>query len=259
MAAMLLHYLVLEHIVSLKHVHVAAWCDNTPTVSWTNKLSSSRSRVAGRLVRALAMRIHVNEASPLVSVSIAGTDNKMADMASRTFSRHSAQRNTFDTSDIDFLHLFAATFPIQTDSWRVFRLSDKLISKVCSELRGEASTLGSWRRITAKGSAIGAIGGTSSNPSMVWTPCLPRCQQTNESNSLAPSLSGSGTATTAMELASELLPYKLRYVPSARASRWTDGPILPTVARANIGYKSNDKSKGTDDRTPPHNTSSPSP
>jgi hypothetical protein len=143
MAAMLIHYLVLEHVVSLKHVHVAAWCDNTPTVSWTNKLSSSRSRVAGRLVRALAMRIHVNEASPLVSVSIAGTDNKMADMASRTFSRHSAQRDTFDTSDIEFLHLFAATFPIQNDSWRVFRLSDKLTSKVCSELRGEASTLGS--------------------------------------------------------------------------------------------------------------------
>jgi hypothetical protein len=37
MAGMLIHYLVLEHLVSLKHVHVAAWCDNTPKVSWTNK------------------------------------------------------------------------------------------------------------------------------------------------------------------------------------------------------------------------------
>jgi hypothetical protein len=49
MAGMLAHYLELEHLVALKHVHVAAWCDNTPTVSWTNKLSSSRSQVAGRL------------------------------------------------------------------------------------------------------------------------------------------------------------------------------------------------------------------
>jgi hypothetical protein len=72
MAGMLAHYLVLEHLISLRHVHVAAWCDNTPTVSWTNKLSSSRSRVAGRLVWALAMRIHANEASPLISVSIVG-------------------------------------------------------------------------------------------------------------------------------------------------------------------------------------------
>jgi hypothetical protein len=49
MAGMLLHFLVLEHLVKLKHVHVATWCDNTPTVSWTNKLSSSCSAIAGRL------------------------------------------------------------------------------------------------------------------------------------------------------------------------------------------------------------------
>jgi hypothetical protein len=57
MAGMVLHYLVLEHLVDLRHVHVAAWCNNTPTVSWTNKLSSSKSPTAGRLTRALAMRI----------------------------------------------------------------------------------------------------------------------------------------------------------------------------------------------------------
>jgi hypothetical protein len=34
MAAMLVHYLVLEHLIDLRHVHVAAWYDNTPTVSW---------------------------------------------------------------------------------------------------------------------------------------------------------------------------------------------------------------------------------
>jgi hypothetical protein len=81
MAGMLAHYLVLEHLVSLHHVHVAAWCDKTSTVSWTNKLSSSRSWVMGQLMRALTLRIHANEASPLISVSIAGVDNKMADMA----------------------------------------------------------------------------------------------------------------------------------------------------------------------------------
>jgi hypothetical protein len=254
MAAMLAHYLVLEHIVCLKHVHVAAWCDNTPTVSWTNKLSSSRSRVASRLVRALAMRIHVNEASPLVSVSIAGTDNKMADMASRTFSHQSVSQDTFHYTDHDFLHLFASTFPLQNDSWRVFRLSNKLISRICSELKGEASTLGSWRRITESGSAIGHIGKTSSSPSLVWTPCSPQCQQTSELNSSPHSLSGSGTATTAKELESGLLPYRSRYVPSERLSRWTDGPTLPTDARASIGCNSNAKLKDTDDKTLPPNT-----
>jgi hypothetical protein len=49
MAGMVIQYLVLEHLACLRHVHVAPWCDNTPTVSWTNKLSSSRSMVASRL------------------------------------------------------------------------------------------------------------------------------------------------------------------------------------------------------------------
>jgi hypothetical protein len=259
MAGMLAHYLVLEHLVSLRHVHVAAWCDNTPTVSWTNKLSSSRSRVAGRLVRALALRIHANEASPLISVSIAGVDNKMADMASRTFSRHSAAPNTFTITDEEFLQSFSASFPLQGDSWRVFRLSNKLLSRICCELRGEASTLGSWRRITASGSAIGAIGDDSSNPSLVWTPCSPQSQQMSASNSSPHSLSGSGMATTAAAIASELAPFRSRYVPLARPSKWTDAPTLPTEAKANIGYQLNDKLKATDDKTPPPNTSSPSP
>jgi hypothetical protein len=259
MAGMLLHFLVLEHVVALRHVHVAAWCDNTPTVSWTNKLSSSRSSVAGRLTRALALRIHANKASPLVSISIAGIKNTMADTASRTFSRHSANSNTFHISDKDFLQSFAASFPLQHDSWRVFRLSNKLASRVFSELRGETSTLGSWRRITESGSAIGDIGATSSTHSLVWTPCSPRCQRPSESNFSPHSLSGSGTVIAATELASELQPFKSRYVPSARPSRWTEGPTLPTAVKAGIGSLSNDSLRPTDDRTLPPNTNLQSP
>jgi hypothetical protein len=32
MAGMVLHYLVLEHLTRPRHIHIAAWCDNTPTV-----------------------------------------------------------------------------------------------------------------------------------------------------------------------------------------------------------------------------------
>ena len=55
MAGRLLHYLVLEQLAPLHHVHVTTWCDNTPTVSWMNKLSASRSPITGRLTRALVM------------------------------------------------------------------------------------------------------------------------------------------------------------------------------------------------------------
>jgi hypothetical protein len=235
MAGMVLHYLVLEHLVALKHVHVAAWCDNTPTVSWTNKLSSSKSAVAGRLARALAMRIHANEASPLISVSIAGVKNRMADVASRTFSRHSVAANTFAISDTEFLQFFSDTFPLQNDSWSIFRMSDKLSLWIFSELRGTTSTLGSWLRITTRGSAIGRIGRSTSVPSVEWTPCSPMCQTPSESTSFLVSLSGSGEVTTGRAIKSELAPFKSRFVPSARPSNWMDSQIPPTAAKGNTG------------------------
>ena len=85
MAGLLAEFLVLEHLAPLRFAHAAAWCDNTPTVSWANKMSSSKSMVAARLVRALAIRLHTNQASPLITWSIAGVRNVMADTASRVF------------------------------------------------------------------------------------------------------------------------------------------------------------------------------
>jgi hypothetical protein len=51
-----------------------------------------------------------NDASPLISVSIAGAINTMANMASRTFSRNSATAGTFNISDAKFLQSFATFF-----------------------------------------------------------------------------------------------------------------------------------------------------
>ena len=112
MAGMLLLYLVLEHLAPLQHIHVAAWCDNTPTMSWTNKLSASKSPIAGCLTQALAMCIHVNKASPLTSHSKAGINNQMADVASQTFHHNTASNQTFAIHDDNFLHLFNSTFPL---------------------------------------------------------------------------------------------------------------------------------------------------
>ena len=235
MAGMVLHYVVLEHLVDLRHVHVAAWCDNTPTVSWTNKLSSSKSTTAGRLTRALAMRIHANHASPLVSVSIAGVQNVMADVASRTFSRHTVSDSTFKISDSEFLQMFASKFPLQDTSWNIFRLSNKLSSRVFSELRGQTSTLGSWLRLTTKGSAIGRIGKPTSNRSITWTPCSPTSQSPHASISSSASLAESAVAITGMDVKSALAPYRSRYVPSARPSNWRDCPTQPTAVKDGTG------------------------
>ena len=168
---MLLHYISLEHLVPLWHVHITAWCDNTPTVSWTNKLSVSRSPIAGHLTHALAMRIHVNEASLLTSLSIAGVNNTMADTASCTFHRNTATDHTFVISDTEILLTFNSSFPLQNCSWQGFHLNNKIASCVFSELKGKASMLASWWCLTWKGSAVDTIGNNSSNLSVTWTPC----------------------------------------------------------------------------------------
>lgn len=121
MAGLLGQFLVLEHIAPMQFAHAAAWCDNTPTVSWANKLSSSKSMVAARLVRALAMRLHTNQASPLYTWSIAGVLNIMADTASRIFNKRHAAGETFAVSDAAFLHMFNSKFPHpQANSWKLF-------------------------------------------------------------------------------------------------------------------------------------------
>ena len=56
------------------------------------------------------MRIHVNEASPLISVSIAGIDNRMADMSSRTFSRQLRQGPYLSNLRCSFLTIVCHCF-----------------------------------------------------------------------------------------------------------------------------------------------------
>jgi hypothetical protein len=163
----------------------------------------------------------------------------MADVASRTFNKSSASDKTFQFSDAEFLQFFSTTFPLQENSWSVFRLSTKLTSQIFSELRGKTSTLGSWLRITQTGSAIGRFGPPTSPLSLEWTPCSPVCQTPPVSNSSLASLTGSGGVTTGMALKSELAPFKSRYEPSARHSNWTDNKTPPIEAKESIGLKYN--------------------
>ena len=232
MAGLLLQYLVLELLVSLLHEHVAAWCDNTSTVSWARRMTSSRSTIGHRLVRALMMRINVNQASPLVTVSIQGCRNDMADVASRSFGQGSTTSSTnFDQSNLSFLQSFNSQFPLeQNASWRLFRISSKLSSLLFSELRGLPQSMDSWRRLTRKGNAIGTLGSNSAS-TITWTPSsdpeiqqppLTPCKPLQHSSDVEASAEGGKLA---------LSLFKSRYVPSARNSNWTQNrtPVTKTA------------------------------
>jgi hypothetical protein len=216
MAGLLLQHLALEQLVPLKHEHVAAWCDNTSAVSWAQRMTSSKSRIGHRLVRALMMRIN-----PLVTVSIQGFRNAMADVASRSFGPGSKTLSTtFDTPNLSFLQSFNAEFPLeQNASWQLFRLSSKLSSLVFSELQTQPQSMDSWRRPTRKGNVIG-VPGPNFASTVTWTPSSEMLTQQPPSTPCRPLLNSSDVEASAEGGKLALKLFKSRHVPSAHALNW---------------------------------------
>ena len=89
------------------HKNIAQFCNNTPTVSWSIKLTASKSSTAGHLLRALALRQHIHRSSPLLATSIAGENNIMVDIASCSF-----QWSQFTKSNFKFITIFNDMFPL---------------------------------------------------------------------------------------------------------------------------------------------------
>jgi hypothetical protein len=254
MAGLLLQCLVLEMLVPLKHEHVAAWCDNTSTVSWARRMTSSRSRIGHRLVRALMMRINVNEASPLVTVLIQGCRNDMGDVVSRSFGpAGKALAVTFDSSNPSFLNSFNSQFPLDQDDKE---LSTKVSSLVCSELQGEPQSMDSWRRLTRKGNPIGRPGPNGASI-ITWTPSSAPTTPPQPPQPCRPSLHVSDREASAEGGKLALKLFKSRHVPLARTSNWTLGPTRATATaqRPSTGRPSNNKWKAAAARTPSHKPS----
>ena len=158
MAGILLQWLVLEHIspITLQHRNPLIFCDNTSAVAWTHKFSTTTSTVAAHLLMALALRQHVHRSSPLLVASIAGVDNDIADVPSRSF-----HDSTFTNSQKTFCQSFSNMFPLkQNHSWKEYRLPKRLSSRVTSLLLGKQSTLASWTQIPKQGKNTGSIGET---------------------------------------------------------------------------------------------------
>jgi hypothetical protein len=238
MAGLLLQYLVLELLVDLRHEHVAAWCDNTSTVSWARRMTSSRSRIGHRLVRALMMRLNVNESSPLVTVSIQGSRNDMADVASRSFGPSSSDSSaTFATSHLSFLTSFNSQFPLEQEtSWQLFHLSSKLSSLVFSELRGQPQPMDSWRRLTRKGNVTGVPGPNGANV-LTWTPSSATATLPPPSLPCRPLLNSSAEEASAEGSKLALKLFRSRFVPSARTSSWLQNQTraIKTATPPSIG------------------------
>ena len=250
LTGILLQWLVLEHIVdpvTLRDASVSIWCDNLPAVAWMYKFRTSTSPIAARILRALAVRLHENRAALMSVEHISGIYNKMADVASR---RHTTDPKSFLTE-------FSAIFPPpQNASWTLFRLSNKVTSKVSSELLNQQSSLESWRRLPTKEYAFGQLGKSSSGT--IFHPLTKNSVHClNQNESMCWSVSHNMCDPEAFRDENNMFVRKLskyRCGPSQRASNWTENKVRWLQRKENIIRKSANLLKGTRDPTQPHNS-----
>ena len=227
MAGHFIEFVLLDGLLNLKHKHTAIWCDNSSTVSWASKMSSSNSTIGQQLTRALALRYTTTQCSPLAPLPIAGEHNKMADLASRSF-KHTGATGNYALDDHAFLTKFNSDFPLtQGRSWLLLRPSTKLSSLVFAVLRGKHVPAGPWTRLPKHVCDIGLIGKTSAN-TVEWTPSSPSLTTRLELTTSATTLLGLEKGMLDVDIKSALAPFRTRFAPSERPSSWLASTTPPT-------------------------------
>jgi hypothetical protein len=227
MAGLVLHFLVLERLTKMFRIHTEIYSDNTPTVSWSTKMAAKATTpIAGRLIRALALRQRVVESALPAVKHWPGTLNTHADVASRSFQvfEHGPLKGTPSVSDSDFLTSFAFTFPLppQKTLWQLVPPPPELSSNVISTLRGTRSRMQQWMT-----PPVPLTGTTGANTWLSRSSTTLTCENSGTENDCRcswHSLPGPAQAFLAMEPRSAPLPLKLLSATSPKRSYWPDIP-----------------------------------
>jgi hypothetical protein len=160
-------WLLIEAMVpDLTHKCISLYSNNSPSVSWLQRLVSRRSTIAMQLIRALALRLQLRKVSPLTTLHIAGHNNQMTVIPSRYFG--SNPMCACDT-DANFTQLYNSLFPLpKQNSWNVFCFSNATAPRVISVLLMQHFTMDEWRCLPKLGRCIGPIGPSLSHL-WAWT------------------------------------------------------------------------------------------
>jgi hypothetical protein len=129
-----------------KHAPIGTLCDNTPTVSWVDKMASkAKTPTAGRLLQGLAYMLYCQHAGRLTTVHVPGTDNVLADIASRPSKAMSVFCESFALSDTAFCSAFDSASPLPDDQpWALAFTPLWVKSNVFETLRGKRLKLPRW-------------------------------------------------------------------------------------------------------------------
>lgn len=217
-AGLLMLWLIMEDVCTLEPgCHVALFSDNQPTVHWVQRLASKSSKVAAQLLRALALRLKKTGASPLTPLHIAGKNNAMTDIPSRSFG---SEPQWHCKTDTDLLNLFNKTFPLPNQaSWTVYSPTNAICMRVLSVLQMKHSSMEEWRRLPKRGRHTGARGAPSSSL-WEWTLSF-RTSDTETESAASQDLPGSlGPVSLDTDDVFKLEQYLRRSRPLARRSQW---------------------------------------
>jgi hypothetical protein len=218
MAGLLFLWLVMESVCgNLREKRVALFSDNSPTVGWVRRLATRGSLVSAHLIRALALRLKLKGTCPLTPLHIAGEENSMTDIPSRSFG---SEPKWCCKSNHDLLTLFNTLFPLPSqNSWTVFQLSSAISMRVTSVLLMKDFTLEEWRRLPKVGNHVGRAGQPSAH---LWEWTLsyrtPRSQTESACSRVLPDESVRDTTVAANR--SKLEAYLAQSRPLDRRSRW---------------------------------------
>ena len=220
-------WLVLEVIQKdLAFKHIGMFADNTSSVSWAKKGSTTTSIPAARLLRFLSLRQRARQASSIIPLHICGEDNKMADISSRAF-----KHGEYFVAHSHLVPYFNAHFPLpQPKSWQEFKVPKKLSWRVISCLLGEQLPMESLIRLPKVGTNIGA-NGVRTSPLVTLPPPLQKNHPSNKPSSSLASLNGSGQVLTAEEIKSRFSPSIKHSQPSPRPWNWVANKVPPSKVR----------------------------
>ncbi len=106
---------ILITVPHIKHAPLGTLCNNTPTVSWVEKMASrAKTPTAEQLIQGLAFMLHCSHAGRHTTVHVPGMDNVMADIASRPAKAQKLFHTPSPLSDSKFALLLTLLTPCQT-------------------------------------------------------------------------------------------------------------------------------------------------
>ncbi len=137
---------ILESAPTIKHAALGTLCDNTPTVSWVEKMASkANTPTAGRLLRGLAVMLHCHHAGRLTTMHVPGPDNVMADIASHPTKAQKLFHSPTVLSDSAFCSTFNTAFLLLDDQqWTLAASPPWVRFNVFETMRGKQLALPLW-------------------------------------------------------------------------------------------------------------------